>query len=567
MNCFLHFSGKTKKYEDDLDDISDDCHDFYQSTKTYNEPPIYIHTGSQSPTMQELPSPRSRADSNSFVSIHSIDLQMDMMQLENISNEIITTQTTIATSDKSHPMDIHYLLSTEAITINILQCISFVELPKLSLISTCFYNEIRSVYHKICKQQIEQIPSYHIHHSLCNRSIWKLYLVFDDLKIKNCDKSLFVIHKKNNLKINPHKWRIANRPIYYQTKDNLTVLDLDISHQSHIIFEGKINVSHIPLNIDIVKIMINDTTHKNMNLVVHCKDNDKCLHIKNKMHRIILPNHTLHIKGARFVNNKIDFKYLHFNIIQYNNVKNKSHKQNKIELILDGNHLRKILNIHKLPAEITNIKIINQASWSVRCRCLQFSHMDHLIELNLSNNEIKGDIQCELPSFPKHLKHLNLSNNKNLCGVLDFKSKLFANCCNTIKEIVVENCSLTGIANFDFIPRTLNELRLNYNQIEVDVTQLLSFKDRYFAIKYVGLAHNKVHGVFTFNVNAWPHLLSVMDFSWNNITAHLDLSQWPDTLMALDLTNNNIDKRQISGLELIGQKPWKFDAFVYQKDE
>ena len=76
------------------------------------------------------------------------------------------------------------------------------------------------------------------------------------------------------------------------------------------------------------------------------------------------------------MNDKLDFKYLHFNIVQYNNSRHKHNDGDaqKIELILDNNQLKKILNVHKLRPQITNIKIKNQLLWTVNCQRLQFTY-------------------------------------------------------------------------------------------------------------------------------------------------------------------------------------------------
>ena len=187
------------------------------------------------------------------------------------------------------------------------------------------------------------------------------------------------------------------------------------------------------------------------------------------------------------------------------------------------------------------------------------------MELDLSNNNICGDIGS-FPSFPKHLRYLNLSSNKELFGVLDFKGKLFAHCNNNIKEIIMEDCSISRVDNFDFMPKTLNELKLNENEIEMNIEDILCFKDKYFSIKSMDLSSNIIFGTFRFEITTWPHLLSVMDLSGNVLKADIDLQSWPDCLIALDLRDNKINNIDIQNSKLMYEQHWKFDGFHYQND-
>ena len=439
---------------------------------------------------------------------------------------------------------------------------------------------------------------------LNGQQLWSLYKVFDKLSFNNNDKNYwFYVKLESNEThiINPLSWHIVNtetnrkmalfkysQSSYYTGVGLYHNLQFRVGALSKNQCFGKINLSQIPQTIDTFVINMDHQNNVcyyfghhhidiNNNDQYHQEKKEDFDDLKNENDKIYLWKNIL-IGGGKFIDDTLDCydtqKYI--KIIDEKLIDGFDeviYKMNYkcLHLGFYKNQLKKIKNIDKLHPFIANLEITNQLQWSQSLKNINLSNYQRLTKINLSGNDLNGNINDLTQCLPKSLQVLNMNNNENINGCLDFKLLFHDNDLKCIQEIIITNSNLNGIKNFnEYLPNKLKVLCLNYNNICIDWNEEFKIKNeklrRESCLERLSLCNNKINGYIDFKeMNEWmPYNLYLIDLNNNNLNGIINLNDFPVGLEEFDISDNNI--QQYIGLDLIQQNAEKFAGFTYDLD-
>lgn len=450
---------------------------------------------------------------------------------------------------------------------------------------------------------------------LNGEQMWNLYCMFHQLsfvadsywfKVRLCPEIDETTYDKTHI-MNPLLWYITNmesnrRIGLFKHSQSSYYTKIGLYNNLHFRFGGispntcygKINLSTIPKTIDTIVINMdkqddviyyfndydgNCDEKKSIESEVEYKTEEKSDDNDDNMEQYTYLWKNILIGGGRFVDDTLDCKDTakHFKIMDeklINGFDDLVHKMDYqcIHLGFYKNKLKHIKNIDKLHPFVANLEITNQWNWKQSLKSINLTKYQRLTQLNLSGNDLYGDINDLALCLPKCLQVLNLNNNENINGSLDFKVLFHDNELKQIEQVVVTNCNLNGIQNFnDYLPKTLKILCLNYNNIDIDWNKEFKLINpeirKESCLERLSLCNNKINGYIDFReMREWlPYNLYLIDLNNNNLKGNINLNDYPVGLEEFDISDNNI--QQIIGLDLIQQDAERFAGFTYNLEE
>eukprot|EP01083_Nonionella_stella_P122242 367692_1 len=500
--------------------------------------------------------------------------------------------------------DFFLALSIDVVGNVILSFLSMNELACFALINKHYHKLAGDLYFYHIKPRILTksitFPK-EIESVLGGRQLWKLYQMFHELSFTNNHNNywfqvqldscgdhiatpllwyLFNAQRKTNHLLFKHGQN------YYTGIGLYNMLSCRITKLPPGSCFGRINLSFIPATIDTFLINM-DHQH-----VVYCfdgadtnqplneeainavdekqsKEDEKAIHLwKN-----------IFIGGGAFENDTLDCYDIqkHIQVMPEKSIHGFDDRMYKmdyhcIHLMFNNNKLKTIKNIDQLHPFICQLAIINQWDWNEALMNINLSKYQRLIKINLSGNNLKGDIGDLAMCLPKGLKTFTMNCNDDVCGCLDFKIMFHDSGLNAIEEVVITNCNLCGIKNFSsHLPSTLKILCLNYNKIQIDwnkefrLTETLRHECK---LERLSLSHNKINGCIDLqDMSRWlPCSLYLIDLNSNYLSGTVDLVHFPATLQEFDISENDIDAITIIGAELIELNPERFAGFTWNLD-